>query len=339
MKIIIIILFFSVTSFGQKSYIVTAKSGLIIRNKPDINASKIGKLNFEENVFITKITTGAAFTAENINGYWVKIKAKNGKEGYVFNGFLKPFAKHSIIYSTHRRDNGSHQELKATINNKETVLISFKDQRCFDILEIQDYNNDGYEEVLIETNACGGNCCGNSVLVFSYDGNTFIETEEVGYDFDGIDLHYDRNNVRLIVVDDQNIGAGNTTLCGDEKKAYIFENNKLEVARIEADNMITAITEVRSSDFIKLESEITTKITINYDLDNNGIDDKIIASYWERWGILHNCKIIFNNETLDIEAAIGSPKRIGILESKTNNVNDLVIECDTILKWNGTTYK
>jgi len=337
-NILIILLFFTCISFSQRKHIVTAKSGLILRDSPDINASKIGKLDFEEKVVVIDFTT-SSFTTENIKGYWVKIKVKDGREGYVFNGFLKPLAKHNLIYTRNKRDNDSHSQLKGSINDKETIIISFKDERCFEILEIQDYNNDGFEEVLIETNACGGNCCGNTIQVFSYNGNSFVETEEVGYDFDGVELHYSRTNERLIIVDDQNIGAGNTTLCGDEKKTYTFTNSALKVVNVEADNMITALSELKSDDFLPEENEQKTEITLLYDLDQNGVKDKIIAGYWERWGILHNCKIIFNNEELQVDDVIGSPKRIGILSSKTNGVNDLVIECDKILKWNGSNYE
>lgn len=337
----IILILTSFNSFSQKEYIVTAKSGLSIRNKPSIKGLKTGKLNFREKIYVIE-TTDFSFTTEKIKGYWIKIKTIDNKQGYVFNGFIKPFTQNKINYSLKRNGEDIYEELNATVNDEKINIISFKDRKCFEIIEIQDYNNDGLEEVLIETNACGGNCCGNTIFVISYKGDKFIQTQQVGYDFDGIELNYNKNNTRHFIIDNQNIGAGNTSLCEDEKETYIFENYELKLINVEHQQKLEAILELKSEDFLPKESDLThtydKTLHIEYDIDNNGIMDKISAGYWERWGILSAPEIILNNKELKCDV-LGSPKRIGILKTKTNNVNDLVIECDKILKWNGYAYE
>ncbi len=340
-KILIIILLFTLNSFSQKEYTVTAKSGLTIRNKPNIKGYKIGRLKFKEKITVIE-KTDFSFATENIKGYWVKVKTQDLKEGYVFNGFLKAYTGNKITYTLHRKEGSIHEELRAKINAKEITIISFEDGGCFEIKEVQDYDNDGFEEVLLEHDACGGNCCGNSISIISYNGSKFVTTKQEGYDFGGVTLNYDKNNRREFSIKEENIGHGNTTLCENEKNTYIFEKFQLKLIKNEKQNKLKTITEIKSEDFLPdefgRESRENETLFIEYDIDNNGIKDKITAKYWARWGILNDIKIILNGKELKTEK-IGAPKRIGILKTKTNNVHDLVIECDEILKWNGNNYK
>lgn len=332
----------SQNTFNQKKYSVTAKNGLIIRNKPNVNAEKIGKIDYNKKIIIIE-KTNISFETESVKGYWVKIKTNDLKYGFVFNGFLKLYTEEKIIYALNRNDKSAHRELKSVVNNKEITLISFEDRRCFEIIEEQDYNNDGYEEILLEMNVCGGNCCGNTFLVFSYNGDKFHQTEEIGYDWNGIELQYDENNIRHFVVDIQNEGHGNTSFCQDKKEIYTFKNFQFKLTKVKTEEKINAIIELKSEDFLPKETDTVQNqdtdkaLTIEFDLDNNGIKDKISSEYWSRWGSLYNCKIIFNNG-LDFHK-ISNSKRIGILQSKTNSVNDLVIGCNTRLIWNGKEYK
>ncbi|ADV51294.1 hypothetical protein Celal_4051 [Cellulophaga algicola DSM 14237] len=333
-RIFLVLIFFSFYSFSQKEYSVTAKSGLSVRDTPSIAGKKIGKLEFDEKIVLLE-ETDFSFSTEHINGFWVKVKSNSIGEGYVFNGFLKLFTGNKIKY-TLKDGEDLHKELIATVNGKETVLISFEDEACFDLIEIQDYDDDGYEEVLLEANACGGNCCGNSLFTFSFNGNEFNRSNDIGYYFGGMNLNYDQHTNRQFVVETNAIGAGNTALCEDLEETYVFDTHDFQLVESKGDHKLSALIELKSSDFLSQEAG-TEYLTIAYDLDGNGVMDQISGSYWERWGILNNCTIVLNNEALEIEA-IGSPKRIGVLASKTNNVNDIVIECDTVLIWNGINY-
>ncbi len=339
MKKILLLLFISITCvvYSQKQYVVTAKSGLSIRNKPSIKGDRIGKLDYGEKITIIA-QTDFSFTTENINGYWVRIQKENLKEAYVFNGFLKPFSDIDIQYSTYKEEGKLYDGLVAKINTKEIKILSIDDEQCFSILEVKDYDYDGVEEILLELDACGGNCCGNSIMIYSYNGKEFVPTEKVGYDFDGIKLNYDKNKVRQFIVDEQHIGHGNTTLCEDEEKTYVFENAQLKLIKTKKQHKRKALLEIKSEDFEPFNIEEVDKIiAIEYDIDNNGIKDRIESGYFGRWGVLHEIKIIMNGKGLKNEA-LSSSKRIGILNTKTNNVHDLVLECEEIFVWNGKKY-
>jgi len=226
------------------------------------------------------------------------------------------------------------QELKAVVNGNVFTLISKKDELCIAIVKTGDFNKNGYDDVLVEiVNGCGGNCCGNSYKIFSFNGQVFKETETVGYDWDGIEVSESSVEFNFIV---QTIREGfdNTEMCNDKIETYQLKGYELELINVVEDQKINSIKELKSSDFYGKENKV---LYLTYDLDGDGKIDKLICSYWERWGRLTNCKIIFG----DGKSYYGesSPKKIGIMHTKTNNVNDLVIECDEILRWNRWRYE
>lgn len=77
------------------TYVVTAKSGLSVRNKPSLTGKKIGKLPYMSQITILE-TTKESLTINDdekvIKGHWVKINdnaSNDWNSGYVFNGFLQ----------------------------------------------------------------------------------------------------------------------------------------------------------------------------------------------------------------------------------------------------------
>lgn len=73
------------TSTGEE-YIITAQSGLTVRERPTTKSRRLGKLEFEETIMAKK--TNIPFEAEEINNYWYKVEYQ-GNKAYVFGGFLK----------------------------------------------------------------------------------------------------------------------------------------------------------------------------------------------------------------------------------------------------------
>ncbi len=96
---------------------------------------------------------------------------------------------------------------------------------------------------------------------------------------------------------------------------------------------LVSLTEMKSDDFDFEKDE--TKAMF-FDLDNDGVNDKIEGRLWHRWGRVL-WRIEFSSGKT-FENGIGS-KRIGVLKSKTNGVHDIVSDLDDILKWNGLKYK
>ena len=91
---------------------------------------------------------------------------------------------------------------------------------------------------------------------------------------------------------------------------------------------IPSIEETRVSSFNFINPSENKNIL--FDLDNDKIVDTIHTSLFTRWGRL-NWQIKFGNKSKYISEF--PVKRIGILNSKTNNVNDLVLDLNQILMW------
>jgi len=93
MKTILPLLLLLLTNsiFGQMMY-VTADNGLIVRESPDRNAARTGKLEYGARVVIeqeTEIELTIKDGEETIVGSWVAVYEPLGNQsGYVFNGYL-----------------------------------------------------------------------------------------------------------------------------------------------------------------------------------------------------------------------------------------------------------
>ena len=68
------------------------------------------------------------------------------------------------------------------------------------------------------------------------------------------------------------------------------------------------------------------------------IEDKITCTFWDRWGTILISEIEFSSGII-MEGNSTGCKRVGVLETKTNNFHDLVCGDDHILRWNGKEYK
>ncbi len=242
-------------------------------------------------------------------------------------------AQSSIQYHLINENPYEPQGLRATADGKEYILINTDEEICMGIEQVTDFNNDGYKDALIKViNACGGNGAGDSYMLLCFDGEKFRRTKSVGYDWDGIEVIKTGEDYRF-VIQTTNAGVGNTDMCSDKEETYSLKEYELELVNVVEQNKLNAVKEIKSSDFIGKSDE---EQHLYYDLDGDGKTDKITCSYWERWGSLFNLKISFGNgKSYDIS---GTPKRVGVLKTKTNNVYDLVFDCDKIVKWNGSEY-
>lgn len=91
MKIKLIILSFLLLSvveiLAQDIYSVIAENGLVIRNKPGLNAERTGKFYCGESLkLIEKTTIGLQVNDNNktISGKWFLVTSKSGLKGYAF---------------------------------------------------------------------------------------------------------------------------------------------------------------------------------------------------------------------------------------------------------------
>ena len=251
-------------------------------------------------------------------------------------------AQQSITYSL-TQNSDYHDEIKSVINGKEYILISQEEELCLHIDRIDDFNKDKYDDLLIQhITACGGNCCANSYQVFSFDGNKFHKSDIVGYDWDGIEIVQKELGFSF-VVDEVHEGAGNTSMCNDRVLEYKLVEHKFQLINEIVDQQVPAIVELTSLDYQNTypdpHTSVDNRISMTFDIDNDYKIDTLSASYWWRWGRLLRWRINFGNGSTYYCEEYSSPKRIGIMTSTTNDVHDIVLECDEILKWNGEAYE
>lgn len=235
-------------------------------------------------------------------------------------------------------DNGASedQELIAWVNDKPVTLVSKDKNRCMKIVECTDFNNDGYRDLLLEIRiGCGGNCCANKYQIFTFDGGQFIASEIMGYDWDGIEVE-ETSDGFTFKIQTVNEGFGNHSLCQDKEETFLLKAHSLQLIQIIEDKELPAISAIYASEF---EGKEDQTLQLRFDLDGDGLEDLITSSYWFRWGRISQWSIQFGNgQTYKYEGE-ATPKRIGVLDSKTNGVHDLVLECDKVLRWNGLGYE
>lgn len=81
----------SISAQAQTYATVIAPSGLSVRSKPSLQAERIGKLEFGNDVEIRETTDQKLEVKDGnkwVKGNWVRIRAKDGFTGYAFDGYL-----------------------------------------------------------------------------------------------------------------------------------------------------------------------------------------------------------------------------------------------------------
>lgn len=240
----------------------------------------------------------------------------------------------SINYYKANEESIDYVELKANLNGHEYDLISGEVSYCFSIEEIADFNKNGYDDVLVKiSEGCSGTCCGHNYCIYSFNGKEFKKSKTIGYDWNGIEVK-EANSVFTFLVESLHEGLGNTTYCLKTKETYRFDKYDFELIDFIDETKIEAITEIESSDFKGCEDE---ELSLYFDLDGDQKLDTFYCKYWFRWGNIGQWKIEFGNG--NIYEGASNPKRIGVLSSKSCATHDLVIDCDTVLKWDGDSYQ
>ena len=134
-KLLLVLLFVPLVSFGQMDYYVSAKGGLNVREAPEAKAKKVSTLSYGTFVSIESRTaikltindtdkrTGVK---KQIEGEWVKIISENNISGYVFDGYLIQFKPQPwTVFTT---------VSQASLNIKDINLKSEKIEITYNLL-------------------------------------------------------------------------------------------------------------------------------------------------------------------------------------------------------------
>jgi len=147
-------------SYSQDYAYVNADSGLTVRERPDIGASKLGKLMYNEAVEVVERTDLKLVVVDDgkkVSGEWVKIKMNGYQDlkGYVFNGFLSETKMAKIVNiklteaDVHIKNLAIYNDdelLDLTSKNELTIGIHVKNTPGKRIIEIK---NNNYKSVKI----------------------------------------------------------------------------------------------------------------------------------------------------------------------------------------------
>jgi len=193
------------------------------------------------------------------------------------------------------------------------------------IVTVDDLDGDGLPEAIVSTSH-SGNCCGPNYFVVSHRGKGFfsVHTHENLHDvsFD-LKLNTDYGS-KLIEVSDT-VPSLNPI---DQEYTYLLEftSGALKtVSTFKNMALLPAIVEVTAAD-VQYENK-----TLIFDVDGDGIDDKIPCNFWSRWNSVI-CGDIETSSKGTIILSYGC-SRIGFLKTKTNGVHDVVCSRNDILKY------
>ena len=234
---------------------------------------------------------------------------------------------HTFNYFLSNNGNINNELFLIVDHATQVKLIDNKEERCLNIICKGDFNKNGFTDVLIEdVLGCGGNCCGNTYLIYSYDGKRFNEIKLDAHDWNGIDIDSlkDRHS---FTVETDNEGYNNAPPFYKKETFELFHDSLVLKEQYIA-KKIRALTEIRSDMF---HSKNDT-ITLLFNLDQDKTLDTITCTLNYRWGRMNETKIHFGNGY--VERLSLNTKRIGVLPSKTNGYHDLIIEFRDTLYWN-----
>lgn len=224
------------------------------------------------------------------------------------------------------------QKLIARIDGYE-YNVDLGGERCIVIEDQRDFDGDGIDDVLVcDIQACGGNGMPNAWFFVKYIGEGFFSVTDVFGNSYGDPVIEKWNDTWSVIVESTNEGF-NREKNFYTRERYILKDGKAEKVESSKKSSITSVLkELRASDFHDGHEYDTLEIV--YDLDNNGVDDKIICNYWDRWDSMF---ISFEINGNPIEFHDGYD-RIAIIQSKTNGFYNLIGGEDTLIKWNGKEY-
>ena len=223
-------------------------------------------------------------------------------------------------------------KLHAIVNDTDFFVKLPDEALCFDITDTFDIDGDGTTEALIRNiQACGGNGIADCYFIVKYSkGGYFSISDNMGKNvFESPVFEKWNDKPSFIIID-------NLPNHQKDRLRYIYENGNVQLVESSSLTYVTAIKEIKSSEFHDGHERDT--ITITDDLDNDGLDDTIVCTYWERWDGLF-MEVHFSNGLIDDFDNVGGYDRIGISSRQTNGVSDLIAGQNIILKWNGKKYE
>ena len=240
-------------------------------------------------------------------------------------------ASGQVTYATVEAQ-GLSTRLIATVDGQSYEVISDAENLCLKVVDQGNYDGSGLTAALIENViACGGNGAANSFFFVAYVGNGHFErSHEFGYSWTEpfIERWNGRPSVRVLTTNE----GMNTDDPLEVMERYVLDAGSAVKVEESVRKSLIAQREMKSSEF-GLNSGSQGQ-SLSFDLDGDGLPDVISGKPWQRWGRLWWSVSFSSGQTYDSSLAC---KRLGVLSTRTNGVNDLVCDQDDILRveWRG----
>ncbi|HXR40561.1 MAG TPA: hypothetical protein VN776_15775 [Terracidiphilus sp.] len=239
-----------------------------------------------------------------------------------------------IQYWVEKTEDSAYGTLRAAYNGKTYTVIDKSAEICLAIADQRDWDGNGLTDALVTNiQACGGNLLPNSFFfVSALAGGRFEVSDDLADSWGDPVIEKWKDSWSAVIV--SNNEGINTNRPVEITRRFVLQGGKGLKVEESQRKEIESILEMRSEIFHGDEETHS----IEYDLDGDGQKDKINGQLWERWGRIAWIVEFANGKDFD-GGANSSCKRIGVLPTKTNGVNDLVCDQDTVFRWNGEAYR
>ena len=219
------------------------------------------------------------------------------------------------------------QEYWLTNKQDEKSKYSLEGMRSVYLHEQGDFDGDGNEDLLFTATNGGASAVGR-YFVASHHGDHYftIASAEELYTYGVYELlEQDDGSIHIKVY---HALHGNDLYEGvDGFSIYKLRSGKLQlISSVISHAQIPVMMEILASEF---EGGGTT---FEFDIDGDGTPDQLLCSYWARWGAV-GCDIELS--TIGLVEHNWGGNQIGIAETKTNGVHDLVYNWVGLMKFDG----
>jgi hypothetical protein len=193
-----------------------------------------------------------------------------------------------------------------------------------DVVHEGDLDGDGLTDAVIRSHQ-GGNCCAPYYFVVSHrsDGFFSVHHHESMY---GYQIEIKNKGAEPLIEILDAVGSSDYPIEHEELITLRFTEGNLEVvSQLINTALIPALVEVTGQDVQEADRLVL------FDVDGDGREEEMIASYWERWGTVIMGDIVTTSKG-EVNFSVGC-SRIGFMKTTTNGLHDIVCGRKDILRY------
>lgn len=184
-----------------------------------------------------------------------------------------------------------------------------------DVIYEGDLDGDGLTDAVISSHQ-GGNCCAPYYFIVSHRGDGFfsVHHHESMY---GYEIEVKNKGAEPLIEILDAVSSSDYPIEHEELATLRFTEGNLELVSQHINTaLIPALVEVTGQDVQEADKLIL------FDVDGDGREEEMIASYWERWGTVIIGDIVTTSKG-KVNFSIGC-SRIGFTKTTTNGLHDIV---------------